>query len=228
MVLSSQVALLAKLGRWAVRVMMAPQAIEVQIPIYRVFNINQKLTNPRIKLELYDSKFSKSEIYLIFIIIVEHFRIRSVMPWWGFPGTKMATMLLRCVPVLRSQASSCCSRGYSRFRRVVVSRQKEKSIFFQLKTLKHSPIDRNSTNQYKRYSFKAGELNVAMTAEKKEFQRLPTDVCPYHYQIFLKPDIKSFTCEGEESVHVDVSYKSGVYFFYFHQLFSQFFCILFD
>ena len=117
-------------------------------------------------------------------------------------------LALRFIPVVRLRGPSCCSRGYSKFRRAIVSRQKEKSIFFQLKSLKILPIDRISKNQYKKYSFKAEGLNVAMSAEKKEFQRLPTDVCPYHYQIFLKPDLKTFTCEGEQSIHVDVSYSS--------------------
>lgn len=43
-----------------------------------------------------------------------------------------------------------------------------------------------------------------MSAEKKPFQRLPADVIPLNYQIFLKPDLKTFTCEGEQSVYIDV------------------------
>ncbi|XP_006620199.1 puromycin-sensitive aminopeptidase isoform X1 [Apis laboriosa] len=40
--------------------------------------------------------------------------------------------------------------------------------------------------------------------EKKPFRRLPTDVQPYHYNIVLSPNLKTFVFDGKEDVHIDV------------------------
>ncbi|XP_063975639.1 puromycin-sensitive aminopeptidase isoform X2 [Diachasmimorpha longicaudata] len=47
-------------------------------------------------------------------------------------------------------------------------------------------------------------LKVKMTTDKKPFNRLPTDVRPYHYEISLTPDLKNFTFEGTQNVEIEV------------------------
>ncbi|XP_076622057.1 puromycin-sensitive aminopeptidase isoform X2 [Colletes latitarsis] len=42
------------------------------------------------------------------------------------------------------------------------------------------------------------------SAEKQPFRRLPTDVLPYHYDIVLSPNLKTFVFDGTEYVHIDV------------------------
>ncbi|XP_050478927.1 puromycin-sensitive aminopeptidase isoform X1 [Bombus huntii] len=42
------------------------------------------------------------------------------------------------------------------------------------------------------------------SVEKKPFRRLPTDVQPYHYNIVLSPNLKTFVFDGKEDVHIDV------------------------
>jgi hypothetical protein len=40
----------------------------------------------------------------------------------------------------------------------------------------------------------------------KPFERLPKSVVPKHYNLKLKPDLKTFVFEGQETVDVEVSY----------------------
>lgn len=40
----------------------------------------------------------------------------------------------------------------------------------------------------------------------KPFERLPKSVIPKHYNLKLKPDLKTFVFEGQETVKVEVSY----------------------
>ena len=40
--------------------------------------------------------------------------------------------------------------------------------------------------------------------EKKPFSRLPSNIQPLHYEVFLKPDLKSLTFQGQMSVKVNV------------------------
>ncbi|XP_043483664.1 puromycin-sensitive aminopeptidase-like [Leptopilina heterotoma] len=49
-----------------------------------------------------------------------------------------------------------------------------------------------------------------MSAKKKAFKKLPTDICPFHYEICLKPDLNKFICEGEENIHVDINTSTNV------------------
>lgn len=44
-----------------------------------------------------------------------------------------------------------------------------------------------------------------MPTKKVDFQRLPTNISPYHYDISLALDLKNFTSTGEENVYIDVS-----------------------
>jgi hypothetical protein len=41
--------------------------------------------------------------------------------------------------------------------------------------------------------------------ESKPFERLPKSVVPKHYDLQIKPDLKLFIFEGQETVKVEVS-----------------------
>ncbi|BET03125.1 Aminopeptidase [Nesidiocoris tenuis] len=41
--------------------------------------------------------------------------------------------------------------------------------------------------------------------EKKQFERLPTNVVPHLYDLFLKPNLKNATFEGRETVHIEIN-----------------------
>ena len=43
-----------------------------------------------------------------------------------------------------------------------------------------------------------------MAAEKKPFERLPTDVVPTNYKLELQPDLKEFKFSGKLEITVDV------------------------
>lgn len=45
--------------------------------------------------------------------------------------------------------------------------------------------------------------SVIMT-QKTPFQRLPTDVVPSIYDIFIEPNLKAFTFKGEEKIQIKV------------------------
>lgn len=40
--------------------------------------------------------------------------------------------------------------------------------------------------------------------EPKPFERLPKNVVPSHYNLFLKPDLKKFVFEGREIIDIEV------------------------
>ncbi|KAF6202747.1 hypothetical protein GE061_003149 [Apolygus lucorum] len=41
--------------------------------------------------------------------------------------------------------------------------------------------------------------------EKKQFERLPKNVAPVHYELFLKPNLKNATFEGRENIQIEVN-----------------------
>ncbi|KAF7994235.1 hypothetical protein HCN44_003325 [Aphidius gifuensis] len=43
-----------------------------------------------------------------------------------------------------------------------------------------------------------------MATEKIPFSRLPTNICPFHYQITLRPDLKNLAFEGTQYVEIEV------------------------
>ena len=51
--------------------------------------------------------------------------------------------------------------------------------------------------------------------EKKAFARLPVDVVPSNYSICLKPNLKAFTFDGNETISVEVSRLSQFFRRYF-------------
>lgn len=61
---------------------------------------------------------------------------------------------------------------------------------------------------YKKYS---SCVNVTTPSEKmvekKKFERLPTSVKPTVYDLFLKPDLKTFRFDGKEVVYVQVNHS---------------------
>ncbi|XP_076658475.1 puromycin-sensitive aminopeptidase isoform X2 [Halictus rubicundus] len=48
------------------------------------------------------------------------------------------------------------------------------------------------------------QYRVMSSTEKQPFRRLPTDVLPYHYDITLSLNLKTFIFNGKENVHIDV------------------------
>ncbi|XP_031826671.1 puromycin-sensitive aminopeptidase isoform X2 [Nomia melanderi] len=48
------------------------------------------------------------------------------------------------------------------------------------------------------------------TTEKQPFRRLPTDVLPYHYDIVLSPNLKTFIFDGKENVDIDVKKSTDI------------------
>lgn len=64
---------------------------------------------------------------------------------------------------------------------------------------------RYSTNEFENESSRA----TMSSNEKKPFRRLPTTVLPYHYEIQLLPNFSTFTFDGTEKVHINVSVAAG-------------------
>jgi hypothetical protein len=50
------------------------------------------------------------------------------------------------------------------------------------------------------------KINTLTMPESKPFERLPKSVVPKHYDLQIKPDLKTFIFEGQETVKVEVSY----------------------
>lgn len=49
-------------------------------------------------------------------------------------------------------------------------------------------------------------LYSSVTMPEKHFERLPKSVVPKSYDLFLKPNLSSFTFEGREKIKITVSY----------------------
>jgi hypothetical protein len=66
--------------------------------------------------------------------------------------------------------------------------------------LRDSQFPQRNTHFAKRY------IHTLNMPESKPFERLPKSVVPKHYNLQLKPDLKTFVFEGQETVNVEVSY----------------------
>jgi hypothetical protein len=47
-----------------------------------------------------------------------------------------------------------------------------------------------------------------MADQKKPFERLPKIVKPRHYDLFLSPNLQTFTFEGKTSINIEVIIKN--------------------
>lgn len=95
-------------------------------------------------------------------------------------------------------------------RRRFVSQQKGKGVGNNsLQRLLLVNVTVGSSKQTVRYSTNevaSDSSRATMSSnEKKPFHRLPTTVRPYHYDISLTPNLSTFTFDGTETVHIDVS-----------------------
>jgi len=103
----------------------------------------------------------------------------------------------------------------------LVSQQKAKEIVGNsLRQLLLVNINGNGRTRIARYSTTkiANEMSIeAMSSDdKKPFRRLPSCVRPYHYDISLMPNLATFTFDGTENVHLNVSSLSATV--YAHRL----------
>lgn len=100
--------------------------------------------------------------------------------------------------------------------RVVVSWQKGKGsssgVVWRSQLLRFSSVSfsTNCNNSLLRCNFSDNKprgyyIRKMSSTEKKPFERLPSNVKPYHYEITLTPDLSTFTFVGKENVHIDVS-----------------------
>lgn len=51
--------------------------------------------------------------------------------------------------------------------------------------------------------------NESSVAKSQHFERLPTFAKPSHYSIFLKPNLKTFKFDGEETITINVSERTN-------------------
>lgn len=90
-------------------------------------------------------------------------------------------------------------------RRCLVSQQKDKGVDPLQRLLRASIIVEKCEARY--YNTRESiESSARMGDEKKPFRRLPSFVRPYHYDISLTPNLTTFTFDGTESVHLNVSW----------------------
>lgn len=87
----------------------------------------------------------------------------------------------------------------------LVSQQKEKGVGPLLRLLRASVIGRSEARYSTSVSACESSEAIMSGDEKKPFRRLPLCVRPYHYDISLTPNLATFTFNGTESVHLDVS-----------------------
>lgn len=59
-------------------------------------------------------------------------------------------------------------------------------------------------SKFLQYSVHCAKLHTLTMPETKPFERLPKLVIPKHYNLKLKPNLKTFVFEGEEVINVEV------------------------
>lgn len=61
-------------------------------------------------------------------------------------------------------------------------------------------------SKFLQHSVHCAKLHTLTMPETKPFERLPKVVIPKHYNLKLKPNLKTFVFEGEEAIKVEVRY----------------------
>jgi len=92
----------------------------------------------------------------------------------------------------------------------LVSQQKVKEIVGNsLRQLLLVNINGNGGTRIARYSTiriaNDDSIEAMPNDNKKPFRRLPSCVRPYHYDISLTPNLTTFTFDGTENIHLNVS-----------------------
>ncbi|XP_020286136.1 puromycin-sensitive aminopeptidase isoform X2 [Pseudomyrmex gracilis] len=93
-----------------------------------------------------------------------------------------------------------------------VSQQKEKGVFSSTlqRLLSVSTVGNGEIKPQTARAHDHGTSETMSSEEKKPFRRLPLFVRPYHYEITLTPNLKAFTFDGTENVHLNVESSTGI------------------
>ena len=79
------------------------------------------------------------------------------------------------------------------------------SVIFSLRRIYFAVSDVSCNSVTSSFNITSRLKFSAMPAEKKPFSRLPTNVVPVNYNLWLKPCLSSFTFDGKQAVKVQVS-----------------------